>query len=35
VGFRFPYVAGPDTESLEAKIDALRRFADSVIAPLR
>jgi len=35
VGFRLPYVAGPDTESLEAKIDALRRFADSVIAPLR
>jgi probable F420-dependent oxidoreductase len=32
VGFRWPYVTGPDTESLTAKLDNLRRFADTVIA---
>jgi probable F420-dependent oxidoreductase len=31
VGFRWPYVAGPDTEGLGTKIDNLRRFADQVI----
>jgi alkanesulfonate monooxygenase SsuD/methylene tetrahydromethanopterin reductase-like flavin-dependent oxidoreductase (luciferase family) len=31
VGFRWPYVTGPDTESLTAKLDNLRRFADTVI----
>jgi len=32
VGFRWPYVTGPDTEPLEHKLDSLRRFADTVIA---
>ncbi len=32
VGFRWPYVTGPDTEPLQAKIDHLRRYADEVIA---
>ncbi|HTT86323.1 MAG TPA: TIGR03619 family F420-dependent LLM class oxidoreductase [Acidimicrobiales bacterium] len=32
VGFRWPYVVGPDSEPLQAKIDNLRRFADTVIA---
>ncbi len=31
VGFRWPYHTGPDTEPLQAKLDALRRFADDVI----
>lgn len=31
VGFRWPYVAGADTESLGTKLDNLRRFADQVI----
>ncbi|TMK21682.1 MAG: TIGR03619 family F420-dependent LLM class oxidoreductase [Actinobacteria bacterium] len=31
VGFRWPYHLGPDTEPLQAKLDALRRFADGVI----
>jgi alkanesulfonate monooxygenase SsuD/methylene tetrahydromethanopterin reductase-like flavin-dependent oxidoreductase (luciferase family) len=31
VGFRWPYVVGPDTEPLQSKIDNLRRFADTVI----
>ncbi len=31
VGFRWPYVTGPDTEPLQTKIDSLRRFADTVI----
>ena len=35
VGFRWPYVVGPDTEPLQDKIDALRRFADDVIAATR
>jgi len=32
IGFRWPYVTGPDTEPLARKIDHLRRFADDVIA---
>lgn len=32
VGFRWPYVQGPDTETLQDKLDPLRRFADDVIA---
>ena len=32
IGFRWPYVTGPDTEPLGRKIDHLRRFADDVIA---
>lgn len=35
VGFRWPYVVGPDTEPLQDKLDALRRFADDVIGPSR
>jgi len=31
VGFRWPYTVGPDTEGLTAKVDSLRRFAESVI----
>jgi probable F420-dependent oxidoreductase len=34
VGFRWPYVPGPDTEPLQTKLDALRRFADTVISKL-
>jgi hypothetical protein len=34
IGFRWPYVTGPDTEPLGRKIDSLRRFADDVIAKL-
>ena len=34
IGFRWPYVTGPDTEPLARKIDSLRRFADDVIAKL-
>jgi hypothetical protein len=32
VGFRDPYRPGPDTETLDQKLTALRRFAESVIA---
>jgi probable F420-dependent oxidoreductase len=35
VGFRWPYVVGPDTEPLQDKVDALERFADDVIAKVR
>jgi probable F420-dependent oxidoreductase len=35
VGFRWPYTVGPDTETLQAKLDNLRRFADTVIAGTR
>ncbi|HTZ10485.1 MAG TPA: TIGR03619 family F420-dependent LLM class oxidoreductase [Acidimicrobiales bacterium] len=35
VGFRWPYTVGPDTEPLGAKIDNLRRFADTVIHRVR
>ena len=31
VGFRWPYAVGPDTETLQEKLDNLRRFADDVI----
>lgn len=32
VGFRIPYIVGPDTEPLEKKIDNLKWYADEVIA---
>lgn len=32
VGFRYPYDVGPDTETLQTKVDNLRRFSDDVIA---
>ncbi|EUA01063.1 luciferase-like monooxygenase family protein [Mycobacterium kansasii 824] len=32
VGFRWPYVKGPDTEPLEQKIRHLERYAEKVIA---
>ena len=32
VGFRWPYDVGPDTEPLQAKLDNLRRFAETVVA---
>jgi probable F420-dependent oxidoreductase len=32
VGFRVPYIMGPDTEPLEKKVDALNSYADSVIS---
>ncbi|MBA3653468.1 MAG: TIGR03619 family F420-dependent LLM class oxidoreductase [Actinobacteria bacterium] len=32
VGFRWPYVREHDTEPLQQKVDALNRFADTVIA---
>lgn len=32
VGFRYPYVREPDTQPLQDKLDALRRFADAVVA---
>jgi probable F420-dependent oxidoreductase len=35
VGFRWPYVVGPDTEPLQDKVDALERFAVDVIAKVR
>ncbi len=35
VGFRWPYVVGPDTESLQSKLDNLRRFADEVMDKVR
>jgi probable F420-dependent oxidoreductase len=35
VGFRWPYVTTPDTEPLQAKIDSLRRYADTVITKSR
>jgi len=35
VGFRWPYQTGPDTEPLEAKVDALGRYAADVIARSR
>jgi probable F420-dependent oxidoreductase len=34
VGFRWPYHTGPDTQPLQDKLDALRRYADDVIAKL-
>jgi probable F420-dependent oxidoreductase len=35
VGFRVPYIKGPDSESLERKIEHLERFAESVIQKVR
>jgi alkanesulfonate monooxygenase SsuD/methylene tetrahydromethanopterin reductase-like flavin-dependent oxidoreductase (luciferase family) len=35
VGFRWTYERGPDTEPLQKKVDALRRYADTVIAATR
>ena len=35
IGFRWPYQAGPDTQSLAEKIGNLRRYADDVIARVR
>jgi len=32
VGFRVPYIKGPDTEPLAKKVELLERFAESVIA---
>jgi alkanesulfonate monooxygenase SsuD/methylene tetrahydromethanopterin reductase-like flavin-dependent oxidoreductase (luciferase family) len=32
VGFRMPYIVGPDTQPLDAKIRHLERFAEKVIA---
>ena len=32
VGFRVPYIKGPDTEPLEKKIEHLERYAGDVIA---
>ena len=32
VGFRWPYTVGPDPETLQVKLDNLRRFADGVMA---
>lgn len=32
VGFRLPYIMGPDTQPLEKKIEHLNRYADSVIS---
>ncbi|TDC82797.1 TIGR03619 family F420-dependent LLM class oxidoreductase [Actinomadura sp. 7K507] len=32
VGFRMPYIKGPDTEPLDKKIEHLERFAETVIA---
>jgi alkanesulfonate monooxygenase SsuD/methylene tetrahydromethanopterin reductase-like flavin-dependent oxidoreductase (luciferase family) len=35
VGFRYPYDEGPDTETLQVKLDNLRRYADDVVAKVR
>ena len=35
VGFRYPYTREPDTETLQQKVDALNRYADTVIAASR
>jgi probable F420-dependent oxidoreductase len=35
VGFRWPYDTAQDTESLQTKIDNLRRFSDDVIAKVK
>ncbi len=32
VGFRVPYILGPDTEPLQKKIDDLNKFADKIIS---
>jgi len=35
VGFRWPYLVGPDTQPLGEKLDALRRFAEDVMLKVR
>ena len=35
VGFRWPYGVEQDTETLQTKVDNLKRFADDVIAKVR
>src|SRR5450755_1874814 len=35
VGFRWPYTAGPDTESLETKLTHLNRYATTIITKTR
>ena len=32
VGFRVPYIKGPDTEPLETKIENLERYAESIVS---
>ena len=32
VGFRIPYIVGPDSQPLDGKIRKLERFAENVIA---
>jgi hypothetical protein len=34
VGFRIPYVVGPDTEPLENKIRAIEKYGEKVISKL-
>ena len=34
VGFRIPYIVGPDTEPLENKIRAIEKYGEKVIAKL-
>jgi probable F420-dependent oxidoreductase len=34
VGFRLPYIVGPDPEPLQEKIDHLNRYAENIIAKL-
>ncbi len=35
VGFRWPYEVGPDTETLQTKLDAIEKYATTVIEPFR
>jgi probable F420-dependent oxidoreductase len=35
VGFRLPYIKGPDTEPLDKKIEHLEKFAEKVIAKVK
>jgi probable F420-dependent oxidoreductase len=35
VGFRYPYTRDQDDQALDTKVDALRRYAETVIAPFR
>ena len=32
VGFRVPYIMGPDTEPLQTKIDNINRYAEDIIS---
>ncbi len=32
VGFRIPYIVGPDTEPLENKIRSIEKYAEKVIS---